>query len=333
MYVSVVIPVYNAAARLPRLVERLFAVLDATGEPCEVVLVDDGSRDDSWQVLGRLHAQYSGRLSAVQLMRNYGQHNALMAGFRHARGRFVVTMDDDFQHPPEEILTLLRAITAADLDLVYGCYAAKQHSGWRNLGSVLVNAFYRVVFRTHVAVTAFRVIRRELLDTILGYSFYYTYIDGLLAWNTERVGEVPVQHQLRAEGRSGYSLGRLLLLALNLFANFSLLPLQVVGGLGFLAAGAGFALAGYYFLQYLLSNITVPGYASTIIAILVMGGAQLVSLGVMGEYLGRLHLNVNRKPQYFERQVLGASAAGGSDGMGRPAAAPGPPVAGPTGRG
>jgi undecaprenyl-phosphate 4-deoxy-4-formamido-L-arabinose transferase len=268
-------------------------------------------------VIRGLHEAHPGRLVAVRLMRNFGQHNALMAGFRQTRGTFVVTMDEDLQHPPEEIPRLLEAIEARELDLLYGAYGEKRHSRWRNLGSGVINAFFRMVFKLPVTVTAFRVIRRELLECIFSYNLNYTLIDGLLAWNTDRVGEVEVAHHPRAAGRSGYSLGKLVLLALNLFTNFSLLPLQVVSLCGLVVAGVGFAAAFYYLFKFFVHGIGVPGYASTIIAVLVMGGTQLLALGIMGEYLGRLHLNVNRKPQYSVRQVLasrpGVRAPAGAD--------------------
>ena len=218
-------------------------------------------------------------------------------------------MDDDLQHPPEEIPKLLAAIENGDLDLVYGAYDYKQHGRAKNLASQIVNVFYRFVFHTRVTVSAFRIVRRELLETILSYTLNFTFIDGLLAWNTRRAAEVIVAHHPRAAGRSGYRLGKLLTLALNLFTNFSLLPLQLVSLTGLLAAVGGFAIGLYYFYQHLTSSITVPGYASTIVSILVLGGLQLLGLGIMGEYVGRLHLNVNRKPQYSIRNVASAVSA------------------------
>jgi undecaprenyl-phosphate 4-deoxy-4-formamido-L-arabinose transferase len=307
--VSVVIPVYNSADMLSVLYRRLRAVLAATGKRFEVVLVDDGSQDDSWAMLEQLQALDPNHVVAIQLMRNFGQHNALMCGFRHARGQFIITMDDDLQHPPEEIPKLLTAIERGDLDLVYGAYDRKQHGAAKNLASQVVNLFYRLVFNSPVTVTAFRVIRRELLETVLSYSLNFTFVDGLLAWNTRRIGEVSVAHHPRALGRSGYRFGKLLTLALNLFTNFSLLPLQFVSFCGVSAALMGFVLGLYYFYQHLASGITVPGYASTIVSILVLGGLQLLGLGIMGEYVGRLHLNVNRKPQYSVRNVVSAARA------------------------
>jgi undecaprenyl-phosphate 4-deoxy-4-formamido-L-arabinose transferase len=214
-------------------------------------------------------------------------------------------MDDDLQHPPEEIPRLLEEIRSKQLDLVYGSYDTKKHRPWRNLGSALVIGFYRYVFKVPVTLTAFRIMRRQLVQSVLSYNLNFTFVDGLLAWNTQRIGEIIVNHQPRAAGRSGYSLTKLMVLALNLFTNFSLIPLQLVSFVGFFAAAGGLGMGLYYLLQFLFSNITVPGYASTIIAVLVRGGIQLLALGIMGEYLGRLHLNVNRKPQFTVRQVIG----------------------------
>ncbi|GAC1335190.1 MAG: glycosyltransferase family 2 protein [Isosphaeraceae bacterium] len=305
---SVVIPVYRSQDSLRALVDRLLPVLEMTGLSHEVVFVEDGSPDDSWGVLQEIEAIHPERITAIQLMRNYGQHNALMCGFRHARGAVVVTMDDDLQNPPEEIPKLLAALQKRDLDLVYGEYHTKKHAGWRNAGSTLVNTFYRLTFKNGATVTSFRAVRRELLESIFTYTLNFTFIDGLLAWNTRRIGEVAVDHHERIAGRSGYNIAKLLGLAFNLFTNFSLLPLQVVSLFGFLAAGIGFFLAGIYFLLFLLSRIVVPGYTSIIIAVLIIGGVQMLSLGIMGEYIGRMHMNVNRKPQYVVRRVLGLAA-------------------------
>ncbi len=304
MDLSVVIPVYRSSATLRPLIARLCAILDRLKMSYELVLVDDASPDDSWQVLRELQAAHPDRLVAIQLMRNYGQHNALMCGFRHARGEIVVTMDDDLQNPPEEIPKLLEAMRQGGLDLVYGRYSSKKHSTWRNAGSSLAGGFYRLVFGNSVQVTAFRAIHRALLTTIFSYDLNFTFIDGLLAWNTQRIGQVDVDHQPRGTGRSGYSARKLMVLALNLFTNFSLLPLQVVSAMGLVVSGAGFLLAIYYLVMALLSRIAVPGYASIIIAVLIIGGTQLLALGIIGEYLGRLHLNVNRKPQYQVRTAL-----------------------------
>ncbi|MBA4188971.1 MAG: glycosyltransferase [Planctomycetaceae bacterium] len=304
--ISVVVPVYRSAATLPDLLARLKAVLGKMGVTHEIILVEDGSPDNAWDVISELHRQDPDGFIAIRLMRNYGQHNALMCGFRRSTGRYVVTLDDDLQNPPEEIPTLYRAMLDGNFDLIYGSPHDKQHASWRNAGSRLINLFFRTVFRSPVNVTSYRIIRRELVLSTFGYDLNFTFVDGLLAWNTQKIGSVGVEHHTRGVGRSGYSLTKLATLGMNLFTNFSLLPLQVISACGALCACLGFMAAFYYLVQALLSNITVPGYASLMVTLLIVGGVQLLSLGVMGEYLGRLHLNVNRKPQYVERQVFEA---------------------------
>lgn len=300
---SIVVPVYNSAGTLDTLLQRLAKTMAAITPSYEIILVDDGSHDDSWAVIQSLRENYGAHLIAVQLMRNYGQHNTLMCGLGVARGEYVVTMDDDLQNPPEEIPKLLAHIKQQGLDLVYGCPNHRNHAAWRNLGSSIVWHFYRTVFRYQVTPTPFRIMRHQLTQSVMFYDLNFTYLDGLLAWCTNRVAGVEVEHHARAQGQSNYSIGKLLVLALNLYTNFSLIPLQVVSGLGLLTAASGFFVGVYYLLQYFASSIAVPGFASTIIAILILGGTQLLALGVIGEYLGRLHLNVNRKPQYVIRNI------------------------------
>jgi glycosyltransferase involved in cell wall biosynthesis len=316
--ISIVIPVYNSVRTLEQLHARLTATLGALEQSYEIILLDDGSRDDSWAGLEALRAIDPVHVVAVQLMRNYGQHNALMCGLAIARGAYVVTMDDDLQNPPEEVPKMLAHIERSGLDLVYGCPNDRKHAGWRNLGSSIVWHFYRTVFRNPVTPTPFRVMRHQLAKSVMFYDLNFTYLDGLLAWCTSRIGAVEVAHHSRAEGKSNYSISKLLVLALNLYTNFSLLPLQIVSGIGLLTACTGFLFGAYYLIQYMVSNILVPGFASTIIAVMIMGGVQLLALGVIGEYLGRLHLNVNRKPQYVVRHrkegVVPAGAASSATG-------------------
>lgn len=306
--ISVVVPVYKGAATLKELFERTCATMQSAGYSFEVVFVNDGSPDNSWDVLANLQRQYPDQVVAVNLTRNFGQHNAYMCGFGEARGQIIVTIDDDLQNPPEDIPALVQALETRGDDLIYGRFSVKQHAGWRNAGSQLTQMFYRFVFGRKHAVTACRALRRELAQSILAYSLNYTYIDGLFAWHTNRISEIEVHHHERKIGTSGYSIGKLVALAINLFTNFSLLPLQVVATLGLSVALVGLSGGAYVLWQKLLNNIEVPGYASVIIAVLVLGGIQMLCLGVLGEYVGRLHLNVNRKPQYVKRQVLRSRA-------------------------
>jgi len=164
-------------------------------------------------------------------MRNFGQHNALMCGFRNASGQYIVTMDDDLQNPPEEILKLINAITESGSDVVYGICQQKKHAKWKNFGSNLSLAFYQIIFRSSISPTSFRIMRQQVVKSILKYTLNFTYVDGLLAWTTQRISTADVVHETRKLGRSGYTIAKLLLLSFNLFTNFSLLPLQLVSAL------------------------------------------------------------------------------------------------------
>ncbi|MGQ9563566.1 MAG: glycosyltransferase family 2 protein [Thermogutta sp.] len=300
---SIVIPVYRGRETIRLVVEGLLGTLSQK-DGLEVILVDDASPDNAWEVLQQLHQECPDRVRIIQLMRNFGQHNAIMCGLRHARGDVIITMDDDGQHPPEEIPRLLQTLEQTGADVVYGVPRNRQHAWWRNLGSWLVIRFFQVALNTRVVPSAFRAMRREVVDAITRYPYHFTHIDGLVIWNTLRIAQVEVEHRPRAAGRSSYSLSKLLLLAINVFTNFSLLPLQVASVFGFFAAVGGLLLGTFYLVMYLLGRIAVPGYASTIVAVLVLGGLQMLSLGIIGEYLGRVHLNINRRPQYTVRKIL-----------------------------
>lgn len=298
---SVVVPVYNSADTLPELIKRLSQVFSSINRSYEIITIDDGSKDSSWNELKKLQKQNHNNLTAIQLMRNFGQHNAIMCGFRAASGRFIITLDDDLQNPPEEIPKLIEKIEREELDLVYGYYKEKKHHLVRNLGSNLTQWFYRAAFNRDNGVSAFRIIRRELIDCANNYNRNYTYLDGLFAWNSTRISEIQVQHDNRRVGESGYSARKLIVLATNLFTNFTLLPLQLVSLLGITMALFGFVAAIYYTYAKIVNDIAVPGFASVMIAIVCFSGIQLLSIGVIGEYLGRLHINSNQKPQYVVR--------------------------------
>ena len=303
LFLTILIPVYFAEKSLRAFVEQLSAQFAGKQRNCEILLVDDGSRDNSWQVIEELAKQYPGVVHGIRLSRNFGQHNALMCGFHHARGDVIITMDDDGQHPPEEIPKLLETLEKTGADVVYGVPQRKEHHWLRNLASAMVRAFFRWVFRLKVDPSPFRAIRRDIVQLILPYDLSFVYLDGLLAWYTDRFAQVEVEHRPRLHGRSTYTLRKLITLAFNLFTNFAIGPLQVVSLIGFASTVFGLILAVYYLVMRLIGQITVPGFATVAILVLVMGGLQLLSLGLIGEYLGRVHLNVNRKPQFAVRAM------------------------------
>ncbi|MCS6921782.1 MAG: glycosyltransferase family 2 protein [Elioraea sp.] len=299
---SVVIPVYNGAGTIGELVAALSGLAVEGG--LEIVLVNDGSPDDSDRVCRALLETCQVPITYVEHARNYGEHNAVMTGLRHARGAFVITMDDDLQNPPEEVLRLLHACRDGGYDVVYTFYAEKKHAWWRNLGSRFANWVADLLLDKPrgVYLSSFRCLNRLVVDGVTRYEGPFPYVDGLIMEVTQRIGTLEVRHLPRAAGRSNYTLRRLVRLWLNLAFNFSLLPLRlaVLAGLGMAAVGA---LAALYVVLEALFGEPPAGWASTITVVLLLSGVQLFVLGMIGEYIGRTFLTGNRKPQGIVRKV------------------------------
>ncbi len=302
--ISVVIPVYNAGSNLPRLIERLEPVLVEIGADFELIFVDDDSADGSWSELERITAEYP-RARALRLMRNYGQHNAILCGIRDAKLDLVVTMDDDLQHPPEELPKLLAALRD-DLDVVYGAPDVDQHGWFRNLSSQVTKLVLAKAMGADTArkVSAFRVFRRHLLDAFHHYESPFVSIDVLLTWATTRFTAIRVRHEPRLSGESNYTIGKLLRHALDMMTGFSVLPLQVATLLGFALTLFGIGVIVYVVGRYLIEGVSVPGFAFLASTIAIFSGSQLFALGIIGEYLARIHFRTMGRPAYSVRERL-----------------------------
>jgi glycosyltransferase involved in cell wall biosynthesis len=299
---SVVIPVYNGSQTLSELVKRLTAAGTGLGDSYEIIFVDDGSQDGSWDEIKRIK-QRQANVRGFRLGKNFGQHNALMCGFNHARGKYVLTIDDDLQHAPEEIGKLIARIKKG-YDVVYGLYVEKKHERFRNLGSRFVQWIYRKALGIKGEITSLRIIKAQIVKAICKYDKGFTYIDGLIAWFTRNIGYIRVNHARRTAGRSGYTFRKLFVLGMNMLTNFSTFPLQLTSLLGIIFSGLGFAMALFYLGRKLFVGTTVSGFATIIIAITLFAGIQLLVLGLIGEYLGRMHLNINSKPQFYITEEL-----------------------------
>jgi undecaprenyl-phosphate 4-deoxy-4-formamido-L-arabinose transferase len=299
--ISVVIPVYNSRATLKPLCARLEPVLTAIGVPYEIILVNDGSRDGSWSVIQEL-AKQQPNLLGVDLTRNYGQHNALLCGIRAARHEVIVTMDDDLQHPPSEIPMLLNKL-AEGHDVVYGTPRREQHGWWRDGSSILSKLALRHIVGAATArqVGAFRVFRTYLREAFAAYGCPFVSIDVLLSWGTTRFAAVPVRHDPRPVGKSNYSLRKLIVHALNMTTGFSTLPLQFASWTGFAFTFLGLLVFAMVCGRYLIQGSSVPGFPFLASIIAVFSGTQLFALGIIGEYLARMHFRIMERPAYTVR--------------------------------
>lgn len=304
---SVVVPVYRGARSVGLLVDAL-AKIDIPGGH-EVILVNDGSPDDSGEVCRQLAARHDLPVTFVDLSRNFGEHNAVMVGLRHARGDFVITMDDDLQNPISEVLKLFSHARDGDYDVVYTYYETKQHAAWRNLGSRFANlvADWLLDKPRGLYLSSFRCMSAFAVEQVVRYEGPFPYVDGLLMQATQRIGRIAVEHLPRAHGRSNYTIRRLVRLWLNLFVNFSAMPLRIATVTGLIFTGIGVLGAAAVVAEALFGE-TPPGWASLMAATLLLSGVQLVLLGVLGEYLGRLFLTVNGKPQAIVREVVRPAA-------------------------
>jgi glycosyltransferase involved in cell wall biosynthesis len=302
--ISVVIPVYNSEESLPLLIERLEKVLSKLSESFELILVNDGSKDESWPVISH-YAKSRHWIRGIDLMRNYGQHNALLCGIREARNEIIITMDDDLQHPPEEIPKLLNKLAEGN-DVVYGTPQEEQHGLWRDIASKITKLAFHSVLGTAIApsVSAFRTFHSQVRNAFASYKNPFVSIDVLLTWGTTRFASVSVRHEPRPMGHTNYTFRKLVTHAINMMTGFSTLPLQMasLGGFAFMLFGLGVLV--YVILRYLIQGGSVPGFPFLASIVAIFSGAQLFALGIIGEYLGRMHSRMSERPIYTVRETV-----------------------------
>jgi len=303
LFLSVVIPVYNSQDGLEELTSQLSKVLDELKNPYQIVLVNDFSPDQSWDIIKQVSLKNKNILG-ISLRKNFGQDSAIMAGLAHATGKYIIIMDDDLQHDPVYIPDLLKEIEKG-CDVVYANYEVKKQTLWKNFGSWLNGKFATLVIRKPpgVYLSPFKIIRFEVAQEILKYQGAYPYVEGLLFRVTSRFSQIPIEHRERYKGKSNFTFLKSLWIWSNLVTNFSVLPLRLATLLGFATAFLGFFLSITFFFYKLIFPETPVGWTSTILVILTLGGIQLFSAGVMGEYIGRTFLNINREPQYVVAEL------------------------------
>jgi len=306
--ISVVVPVYNSEQGLPALVQRLESVLWQIANKYELILVNDGSKDGSWRVIGELSLKHPW-IRGFDLMRNYGQHNALLCGIRAARMDIVVTLDDDLQNPPEEMHKLIELLDD-QTDVVYGTPVEEQHGFFRDVASIVTKLALQSMMGAQTArsVSAYRAFRTCLRDAFSRFQSPFVSIDVLLTWGTSRFASVRIQHVPRQISTSQYTLRKLVAHAVNMMTGFSVLPLQISSWIGFGFTLFGMGVLVYVIGRYFLLGYSVPGFPFLASVIAIFSGAQLFALGIIGEYLARMHYRIMDRPGYAIRESLSATS-------------------------
>ena len=305
---SVVIPVYNSAAMLSELHERLTSVMQGLDAPYEIIFVEDCGPDDAWGELERLSA-FDERVVAVQLMKNSGQSNATLCGLSQAKGNVVFTMDDDLQHPPEELPVLLDALGPRD-DVVMGVPREKKHNIVLRLGSDsihLVNSYLLGKDRK-LRFTSFRALRRPVVDGILQLQTLSPALGPMINSVTKHIANVVVSHSSRKKGRSGYTPSRIFLQTMNNFIGYSVLPLRLLAIMGALGIVVSIVLAITYFSRYIMGGINVPGWTTIALLLVLISGFNFFAFSLLGEYVLRILQRANATPQYIIRQTFRSTA-------------------------
>jgi undecaprenyl-phosphate 4-deoxy-4-formamido-L-arabinose transferase len=299
---SIVIPCYGSEHTIGPVVNEVISTIDINRFDYEFILVNDCSKDNVWQSIIKL-TEGNNRIKGISFAKNFGQQSALLAGFRHATGDYVISMDDDGQAPVESLMEMINSLEQNDYDIVYGCYQQVRQTGFRRFGSWF-NHKMAIWFSNcpkDLFPTSFYVARRFLIEEIVQFENCYAYISGLVFRSTRNIGKIYVKHRSRIEGKSGYSLKRLIGLWINGFTAFSVKPLRLATFFGFIFSLLGFIYGIFIIVMKLIHPDTPMGYSSTMAAILFIGGVIMFMMGMVGEYIGRIYINQNKSPQYVIR--------------------------------
>jgi len=299
---SIVVPVYRGEATVAELCRRLAAVFEARGDSFEIILVDDGSSDGSWERITEIAAR-DDRVVGLRLTRNFGQHNATVCGFGHANGEMVLTVDEDLQFPPEEIGKLIDRAKHDGADVVYGVPERRRHSWWRRLGSRVVMIIPRLVMKVRFDISSFRLIRGPIAAEVAGAQRHDIVIDVMISWITDRISAVHVQQLESTARKSSYTPFKLLQVLFNILYNYTVLPLRFSIMIGGLLSLISIVLAAYFIYVRITQDVGVPGFSALIVSVLFSTGVILLAIGMMSEYLAHTFLHVIRKPQFIVRET------------------------------
>lgn len=304
---SVVIPVYNSNESVVELCGRLVRVFeDVVKESFEIILVDDASLNpDTWKILEDIHKK-DARVRIIQLMKNFGQHNAIMCGLKHSTGDFIITMDDDLQHPPEEISKLIESLRhQLQYDVILGVPQYRKHATYRNIGSFVLNKFLGFAIKKpkHITLSSFRIITADLKEAMLSYTGHIVTIGSLICQTTKNIANIEVRHNLRRFGKSNYSPSKLLQLAVANIFNFSSFPLKLISALGFLSFLFSMIFASCVIYRRITGSLAQPGFSTIVVLISFFSGLILFSFGILGQYVIRIMRGVTGGTQYTVRKI------------------------------
>lgn len=299
--ISIVIPCYHSAESIGGVLSDIETIMTNAGREFEVIAVNDGSHDDTQKVLNGINKPW---LKSIELLRNFGQHGAVLCGIREAQHPITVTMDDDGQHPAEEMLTLIESFETSDCDVMYGYADSEKHSLWRVFAAGLTKLALARFMGSDTArrVTSFRAFRTELREAFENYSGSFVSIDVLLTWGTSKFEAIKIKHLTRELGESQYTFRKLSTHALNMVTGFSVIPLQIASLLGLLACILGALILVYLLVVYFIQGTEVKGFTFLACSIVLFGGIQLLALGIIGEYIARIHFRSMGKPPYVKRK-------------------------------
>lgn len=302
--ISIVVPVFNSETTLLELFSRIDLVMTDLNKSYELILIDDGSKDNSWNKIEELKKQHPKKILAIRFVKNFGQQNALLCGFNFCKGDLILTIDDDLQHPPEEIKKLFIKHEETDADVVYGMPINKQHSMVRNAGSNFVKKTSSYSSKKNVGGSSFRLIKNEIIQEIKNnHNQSFLYLDATINQFTYNIEHVSIEHHVRKSGNSGYSLYNLISLYFNILINYSATPLKLMTYGGLISAFFAFLFGTHFIYKKVMHNVPL-GYTSLIVSILFSTGLILFCLGIIGQYLYKLYHLQNKKPTYFIKSIL-----------------------------
>jgi undecaprenyl-phosphate 4-deoxy-4-formamido-L-arabinose transferase len=300
--ISIIIPVFNSEEILAELSKQID--LSLTNTSYELILINDCSKDNSWDIISSLQKENE-HIIGVNLRKNSGQDNAIMAGLNFSSGEYAVIMDDDLQHSPKDILLLVNECKKG-FDVCYANFNKKKQKWWKNVGSWLNGRIAEILIKKpkNIYLSPFQVLHKDIVKEVIKYKGPYPYVQGLILRVTDNLTQINIDHYKRLAGKGNFNLIRSIIVFVKLMTSFSVIPLRIATVMGFVTAFIGFAMIPYYLAMYFFNDEIIEGWTSLMIIILMLGGLLLISLGMLGEYIGRMFLDINQKPQFVIKKVL-----------------------------